>query len=123
MTIIYLIPAIILVGSFVGISVVLFKKIPVLTEIEESSSESSESWQSKIKNIVQKIIQYFPGAEKFKYELYLQKTLSKIRILTLKTESQTGLWLEKLRQKANQKNGLSQDNNYWQKLKKAKKEK
>ena len=72
---------------------------------------------------IKKTIQIIPGVRRFPYEKYLQKVLSKFRILTLRTENKTGHWLEKLRQRANKKNnsGKKEKDNYWEELKKAKK--
>lgn len=108
-----LILTIILVSSLTGIVVILFRKIPVLVKLEEAS-EASGDWQPLILKI-KKRSKFLPRAKTFNYELYLQKILSKIRILTLKTENKTSDWLEKLRQKNNQ-----EKDNYWEELKKAK---
>ena len=106
---------IILLSSFIGIVVILLRKIPVLVKLPEVPREIPEPIGLKIKNRIKNL----PGARSFNYELYLQKVLSKIRILTLKTENKTGSWLEKLRQKTNQKNSQKNDH-YWEELKKAK---
>ena len=56
----------------------------------------------------------------FSVELYLHKILSKIRVLTLKTEHRIGGWLNHLRQRnIERKNYFSED--YWNKIKKDKK--
>ena len=113
----------ILISTFLGIAIILLRKIPVLVKLPETPASkksliSKESLILKLKEGIKNL----PGSEKFNYELYLQKILSKIRILTLKTESKTGSWLERLRQKAIQRNNHHKDN-YWEKLKKAKNKK
>ncbi|MBI2041748.1 MAG: hypothetical protein HYT20_01860 [Candidatus Nealsonbacteria bacterium] len=67
--------------SLLGMGFILFKKIPALVKLPESESSKS-SIISEVKKIVKKI----PGSEKFDYELYLQKMLSKVRVLTIKTK-------------------------------------
>lgn len=98
--------------SLAGTGFILLRKIPALTKLPESSIPE-ESITSKIKKGVKKI----PGAKKFDYELYLQKMLSKIQILTLRTEQKTGSWLASLRQR---RNGHNHNDEYWEELKKAK---
>lgn len=106
---------IILVGSLFGIGVILLRKIPVLVELPETPAgfnlkESLLKLKNKIKFLKHLKI---PA-----YEIFLQKILSKVRVLTLKTESKTSNWLEKLRQKSIKKRNNFSDN-YWQGLKKS----
>lgn len=108
----------ILLISLFGISIILLRKIAILAKLPEVKSSQKpgvlkEAVISTIKNGVKKI----PGAQKLDYELYLQKVLSKVRVLTLKTESKTGSWLERLRKR---RNGHNHDDGYWEELKKAK---
>ena len=111
-----LILTIILVCSLVGIGVTLYRKLPFLVKLPETPIKFRESFALKMKNGAKNL----PGKDKFDYELYLQKVLSRVRILTLKTENKTSGWLEKLRQRNNQRNNHNNDN-YWEELKKAKK--
>lgn len=104
---------IILICSLFGIAVILLRKVPVLAELPEIPVRFP-----KVKEVKEKI-RNFLGIRDFSYELYLQKILSRIRVLTLKTDSKTSGWLERLRQKNNQKNNSNNDN-YWEELKKAK---
>ena len=108
--------AILLLTSLSGMGFILIRKIPALVELPELNFQKRQII-SGIKKQIKKGLRIIPGAKKFDYELYLQKALSKIRVLTLKTESKTGSWLEKLRQKMN---GHNHDNAYWEELKKAK---
>lgn len=98
--------------SLSGIGYILFKKIPALVELPEINLPKL-SIVSGVKKVVKKI----PGSEKFDYELYLQKMLSKVRVLTIKTENKTGSWLEGLRKR---RNGQNHNDEYWKELKKAK---
>jgi len=106
--------AAILSVSLVGLSVILFKKIPVLAKLPETS-KSREPLSVRLR----KQVQTLPGSETLDYELHLQKLLSRIRVLTMKTEQKTGSWLEKLRKKNSQKINHKKDR-YWEELKKAK---
>jgi hypothetical protein len=105
--------AILSVLSLAGIIFIVFRKIPVLLNLPEETS-GGDPLAVKLKRQVTN----FPKTEIFDYEVPLQKVLSRVRILTLKTEQKTGNWLEKLRQKSNQKK--SEKDNYWEELKKAK---
>jgi hypothetical protein len=110
-----IIAIIILVGSLLGIGVILFRKIPVLVELPEVLEKSFQepSWlkfKKKIKNI--------PGLKSFSFEMFLQKLLSRIRVLTLKTDNKTSGWLQKLREKS-QKNKFQENDNYWKEIKKS----
>lgn len=110
-----LIAFIILIGSALGIFVILFKKIPVLVEMPKTGQRPVlvDFWywlKEKIKNL--------PPIKSFSPEIFVQKVLSKIRVLTLRIENKTANSLQKLREKAQKKN----IDNYWQELKKPKEE-
>jgi|SRR3989344_6788683 len=105
----------ILIISISGLGVILFRKMPDLAMLPETEGDYRKVLVSKIKEITKRI----PVLKDFSYELYLQKILSKFRVLSMKTENKTGGWLERLRQKKNHENGNSHDK-YWQELKKAK---
>ena len=106
--------------SLAGMAVILWRKIPALRRLPERNLDFN--FGSILTDGVRGGIKKIPGIKNFSYELYLQKLLSRIRILTLRTESKTGSWLEKLRQKNCQKNHTNNDN-YWDTLKKAKDDK
>jgi hypothetical protein len=105
--------AILSILSLLGFFFLILRKIPALSSLPENN-QPEESITVKIK----RQMNHLPGSEALDYEVHLQKVLSKVRVLTLKTEQKTGTWLEKLRQKSNQKKN-GQDN-YWEELKKAK---
>lgn len=103
-----------MIGSVFGMIVIVIRKLPVLSGLSPQTVKEPgtlEKIKKKIKN---------NGTFKsFSGEILLQKALSKIRIITLKTENKTGDWLAKLRQKSiEKKNRFSED--YWQKLKRRK---
>ena len=115
MNIIELIFLIVLGISFVGMAVVLLRKVPVLSKLPELEGDFGDLLVSGIKNGAKNL----PAVRNFSYEMYLQKLLSRVRVLTLKTDHKTSGWLEKLRQKNYKKNHANNDK-YWDELKKAK---
>jgi len=106
-----LIAAIILIIGLIGVAVVIFRKIPVLVGLPLQEIEKSMvlgELKDKIRN--NGTLKSFSG------EILLQKLLSKIRVLTLKTDKKTDSWLIKLRQRSlEKKKKFSAD--YWKKLK------
>lgn len=106
----------VLISSLIGLGVILFLKIPILLELPETSP-SQFSWRtlfSKIKNTLRNT----PPFKGFLIEIFLQKILSKIRILTLKTDHKTSNWLQKLRARSLKKK-FGEKDNYWQEIKKS----
>jgi len=129
-----IIAIIILICSLLGIGMIVWRKIPLLVELPEALPMKDESFGLKLK----KKIKEFAPFKNFSYETFLQKFISKIRILTLKTDSQTFSWLQKLRERSKRKNSSSSpvdwqtqktknkkldEDNYWEEIKKIKKEK
>lgn len=110
-----LIAIIILISSIFGILVILFRKIPVLVNLPiPEKGMGRESLFLELKN---KIKSNF-SLKSLSLEFFLQKLLSKIRILTLKTENKTANWLQRLREKSHNKEEIKNDN-YWEKIKKS----
>jgi hypothetical protein len=111
--------AIIILGtSLLGIGVILFRKVPLLVELPEASERPfQETFWLKFKERIKNI----PGLKSFSFEIFLQKLLSRIRVLTLKTDNKTSGWLQKLREKS-QKEKSQEDDNYWKEIKKSTKE-
>ena len=113
-----LISIVILFLSLAGLAVILLRKMPVLVKLPERDFEFGNSLAEGLRGGLKRM----PVIKGFSYELYLQKVLSRVRVLTLKTESKTGSWLERLRQKNCKKNHTNNDG-YWDTLKKAKDDK
>lgn len=107
-----LISLIILVGSTIGIGIIIYRKIPLLLELPETVPFHF-NWRV----LMPKIKNSLPFKE-FSFEIFLQKILSKIRILTLKTDSKTSSWLQKLRARSQRKK-FEEDDNYWRDIKKS----
>lgn len=104
-----LIAIIIFLVGLIGMSVIIVRKVPVLVELpaQETGPSSLEKFRERIKNN--------GGLRSFSKELLLQKIVSKIRVLTLKTDNKTSNWLMELRQKsAKKRTNFSED--YWKKI-------
>lgn len=112
-----IISIVVLVLSLGGLAVILWRKIPTLNKLPEPAIDFRKFVVKELEESVKKI----PGVKRFSYELYLQKVLSRFRVLTMKTENKTGNWLEILRKRTNQNNHVDEGKNkYWDELKKAK---
>ena len=104
-----------IIALFIGLidmAVIILRKIPVLAELPIQKTE-----RPKILKIIKEKIRADGRVKSFSGDILLQKALSKIRVLTLKTDSKTSAWLAKLRQKSIKKRNNFSDS-YWQKLKK-----
>jgi len=125
---------IILICSLSGAGLIVWRKIPLLVKLPETSSEEDKSFSLELK---QKTEESSP-LKNFSYEILLQKFISKIRVLTLKTDNQTSSWLRKLRERSKKKPFSSQsvdwqnqktkkkklgEDNYWEEIKKIREEK
>lgn len=108
-----LIATIILIIGLIGMTVVVFRKIPVLAKL--SLQEIEPGPLSKLKEKVKN-----NGALKvFSSEILLQKILSKIRFLAWKADRKTDTWLTKSRQRSlEKKNKFSDD--FWKKIRRGK---
>ena len=111
---------IILVCSLIGMGVIIFRKIPILAELSEISAARISLKESlfKLKEKI-KILNHFKS---FSYEIFLQKILSRFRILSLRAENKSFNWLQKLRERAQRKK-IEENDNYWEEIKKITKEK
>ena len=95
-----LVAIIILFGSLLGMGAIILRKIPVLVELPEVIKKpSGELFWPKLRRKIKNT----PGFKSFSYEVFFQKILSKIRILSLKSENKTGSWLQRLREKSRKK--------------------
>ena len=106
---------IILFGSLLGMGAIMLRKIPVLVDLPKVIKKpSGEPFWLKLKRKIKNI----PGFKSFSYEIFLQKLLSRIRILTLKTDNKTSSWLQRLRERS-QKRKFQDNDNYWEEIKKS----
>ncbi|PIR02175.1 MAG: hypothetical protein CO144_01590 [Candidatus Nealsonbacteria bacterium CG_4_9_14_3_um_filter_35_11] len=91
---------IILLCSFFSIVGLVLWKIPILVALPESIGEKRE--ESLVLKFKRKFKELNPF-KNFSLEIFLQKVLSKIRILSLRTDNKTSNWLQKLREKTKKK--------------------
>ena len=110
-----LIALIILLCSLAGIGIMIFQKIPLFLELQKPQPVHF-NW----KELFSKIRTSRP-LEGIPTEIILQKILSKIRILTLKTDNKTSNWLQRLRKRSQEKKSDENDK-YWDEIKKPTKE-
>jgi len=110
-----LIFSLILVLSLIGLGVILLRRLPDLAKVPEPSGDLQKVVILKIRERARTL----PVLRSFSYEVYLQRVLSRVHVLTLKTDSKTSGWLERLRRKQGKNNGAN-NNKYWEELKKAK---
>jgi len=104
----------ILFGSSLGLGGIIISKIPALCSLPETIFEEDRGVALRIKTRVKKL----NPLKRFSYDIFLQKVLTKIRILSLKTDTKTFNLLQKLREN-NQRKKIKEDENYWDKIKKA----
>lgn len=109
-----LIVLIIFVLSLSGLSLLLYRKSPSLLELPVSAAQPFD-WKGLLKDTKSRL-----PLKDFHRDVFLQKVLSRVRILSLKMESKTYKWLRQLRMKAKMKKNL--DGNYWEEIKKSTKE-
>lgn len=114
-----LIATIILIFSFIGIGTIILRKIPVLLTVPKAPTEKKEG--NLILNLKKRWEKINPF-KNFSAEIFLQKVLTKIRILALRTDTKTFNWLQKLREKCLKKK-IDENDNYWEKIKKIKNKK
>ena len=104
----------ILIVSFLGLVVFIYRKIPALINLPAGKATGENGFFPKIKNRIKKI----PALKNFSPEVFLQKIISQARVWSLKADHQTADWLKTLRQKTQKKK--LEDDNYWQEIKNSK---
>ena len=94
--------------SLLGLVILIFRKIPILVSLP---AVAGEGFISKIKSRIKET----PGFKNFSFEIFLQKIISQIRVLSLKTDHKTFNWLKTLRAKTQKKK--LEDGKYWEEIK------
>jgi len=100
---------IILFGSFIGMSIMLFLKVPVLVNLKTDGLNSLQRIKQKGQGI----------AKSLSKEKLLYKLLSQIKVWTLRTENKITISLSDLREKSKE-NKVKFSSDYWKKLKRKK---
>ena len=100
-------------ASSLGLGGMIVRKIPILSTLPKTiKGDRQEGLFLKLKRGTRKILPF----KNFSYELFLQKVLTKVRILSLRTDNKTSTLLQKLRENA-QKKKIREDGDYWEKIK------
>jgi len=104
-----IIALIIFIIGLIGTGVIILRKVPVLINLAPEELEPETKPLEELKERIKRNGSFSLGR-------LLGKTLSKFKVLTLKTEDKTSNLLSKLRQKSvEEKNKFSED--YWKKVK------
>jgi len=116
-----IISASVCIFSFLGMVLIFVRKIPILVSLPKEPQEGIS--QKVYKKIKRKIIQENKLLKKSFWELQLQKTIAKIRILSLKVDNITYNWLKKMREKSlTEEEKEKKEEDFWDKIKKEIKE-
>jgi hypothetical protein len=99
-----------IIGLF-GMGFMVFRKIPDLVNLPDKSFAPISIGQ-----IVSGIKDSNPGSV-FSVDVVLQKVLTRVRILILKSDNKTSNWIQSLRQRSKQ-NKFGENDTYWKDLKK-----
>ena len=102
----------IVLGSFIAVVFILYRKIPLLLELRTD--------ETTMKDVIQEGIRIFASTKKIRRDRVFHSTLSKARSLASKTETHTSELLEKLKKKSEtHKEDFAES--YWEQLRKKKK--
>ena len=96
-----------------GMGIIITRSTSRLTEL--ALEDKKIGFANRIKNSIQNN----GTVKRLSFDILLQKLLSKIRVLTLRTEHKTGAMLQQLRQKSLEKKKKLADD-YWQKIRRKK---
>jgi len=100
---------IILLSSSVGLGGIIALKMPILSALPEIVvKENKEELDPKEKEKPKKKDSFIAVSS----NIFLQKILTKIRILSLKTDTKTFTWLQRLREN-NQRKRIKENDSYW----------
>ena len=107
-----LIALIVVCSSFIGISFLVLRAVPKLKEMPEPEAiflkkELKKKIREKTEEALKKNSNFV--------ESFLHKLLSKVRILSLKTDKKTSEWITKLRERSLTR--TKEIDNYWKEIK------
>ncbi|MDD5144876.1 MAG: hypothetical protein PHW72_02030 [Candidatus Pacebacteria bacterium] len=98
-------------ASAFSIGAIVRRKMSLLIDLPDKGSKAIVDLKELAFRIKEKFL-----LNNFSHEILLQKILSKVRVLTLRTDIKTSNWLQKLREKR-QKDKFGENDNYWQEVK------
>lgn len=100
-------------ASSLGLGGMIVGKIPTLSTLPKTiKGDRQAGLFLRLRRGIRKI----SPLKNFSYEVFLQKVLTKVRILSLRTDNKTSTLLQKLRENA-QKKKIREDGDYWEKIK------
>jgi hypothetical protein len=111
-----LIALILLLGSLFGIIAMISRKMPLLDQIARENPVKKTGLLEMAGNWVVLKADGIPVLRDFSHYVFLQKILSKIRIMTLKIEAKIGNYLQSLRERSLKKHQESASDGYWEDL-------
>lgn len=112
---------IILFGSSIGLVGIVFKKIPLLRTLPGEPSLSLGEKQDFVLRLKTGVRRLNPF-KNLSYEIFLEKLLTSLRVLSLRIEGKTSASLQQLKQAVKEKK-IRENDNYWEEVKKATKKK
>jgi len=98
-----------LVLGLLGMAIIIFRHLSELDSFSPSNQK-----EGLISNVKRKSRQILP-IENFSYELFLEKFLKRLQILTLRLEGFIFSHLQKLREKRKEK--TAREDSYWKRIK------
>ena len=117
-----LILQIILFTSFIGLGVIVLRKIPALGVLPEENFSSFSKTKQIIALKFKERIRKLNLLKDLSYEMILEKVLSKTKNISVKFESKMSNLLVEAKENTRQKE-VRENDNYWEDLKKSTKEK
>ncbi len=117
-----LILQIILFTSSVGLGVIIFRKIPALRTLPQKEFSGFADIKQAISLKLKKGIQKLNLLKDLSYEVFLEKTLSKTKNISVKFENKMSNLLVEAKENTKQRE-IRENDNYWEDLKKATKKK
>ncbi len=109
-----LISIIVLLIGLSGVLYILYRKLPVLLTLSEDAAVQGEN---KFLTALKEKAKNNNPFKDFSYNAFLQKMVSRVRILILKTDNKTFKLLQHLKKNGQEKK--LEDDNYWDEVKKS----
>jgi len=100
-------------GSSIGLGAIVFRKIPLLVTLPEKEIPSK-----KFLSVISEKAKRINPFKGLYLNKFLQTVLTKVRILSLKTDAKTFDWLKKVRENS-QKKKITENEDYWDEVKRA----
>lgn len=105
----------IMIGSSIGMGIIILRRIPTLRTMDVRQKHR-KSFAGETKRKIQRVSYRFLTkiSEAFRWNVILQRSLSKMKIWNLKIESKINHWLALIRERSRRE---KESEGYWQTLK------